>query len=428
MRSSFTRTFFSVVFALAAAVFPHRLLAGVGEWTTSGPHGGAVIALAADPSDRNALYAATDRQLYKSVNGGENWAPALSGRFDILLPTSDPAIVYATSLGQTYLQRSTDGGSTWTSHWSPQPVGWEEGLPIRAVAVDPRDPRTLYVLVSQSTLIANLYRSTNGAESWELVPNPPASGVGLTGIAVDPDDSAVLYVSALNGARTSGVYRSSNRGITWTLTGLQQPTSSVQAVRNPSRVFAISTAGVQVTTNGGTSWSRILPGTAVQFPTLLAIDPANGSRLYAVSGGVLFQSADGGATATRSPGDEFGGMVQAIVVDSSGTVFAGSRTGIYRSADAATSWTGASGGISEIAIQSLAVDPADGSVVFAASETGIHQSRDGRRRQVLRPEGSPSIRRIARRSMRRESEFRRARTAAARGANPPASPTAFTTS
>lgn len=102
------------------------------------------------------------------------------------------------------------------------------------------------------------------------------------------------------------------------------------------------------------------------------VDSSDGSHLYVVSGGVLFRSSDGGETASPVANDEFGGLVQATTV-ASGVVFAGSRTGVYRSEDAGTSWGVANRGISEISVGSLAVDPADPSVVFAASPQGIHE-------------------------------------------------------
>ena len=364
------RKFLPLVLLLAAALRPHRLTAGVGQWTTSGPHGGSIVNLAADPSNPAILYAATDRQVYKSVDGGQSWSFVLSGRFDLLLPTSDPSIVYAVG-NEVYA--TTDGGVHWVRHSSPI-----ELRPL-AAAVDPGDPRTLYVIASISNSLSSLYRSANGAESWELLADPPAHGVDLTGIAVDPADPAVLYVSSNNGTRSSGVYRSSNRGGSWTLTALKEPSSRVQAdyPGDSSRVFALGSAGVQLSTNGGASWRRIFPGSAVQYPTFFAADPTDSSRLYAVAGGVLFSSSDGGQTSRRSSEDEFGGLVQAIAVSSSGAVFAGSRTGISRSEDFATSWRVANDGIFEIRITSLAVDPTDPAVVFAGSSQGIHETRDG---------------------------------------------------
>jgi hypothetical protein len=51
------RRFIVALFSLAAllatlaALSPEGLLAGVAEWTSSGPDGGAVVALAAHPSN-----------------------------------------------------------------------------------------------------------------------------------------------------------------------------------------------------------------------------------------------------------------------------------------------------------------------------------------------------------------------------------------
>jgi photosystem II stability/assembly factor-like uncharacterized protein len=366
------RKFLPLVLLLASALLPHRLIAGVGEWTSSGPHGGTILNLAADPSNPSILYAATDRQVYKSVDGGHNWAFTLSGRFDILLPTSDPSVVYASSGGVPSVYVTGDGGVHWASHSTPV-----SGNPLIAVAVDPQNPRTLYAIVPVSSSISGLYRSTDGAESWTRIENPPASGVGMTAIAVDPADPAVFYVSVAFGTRSTGVYRSSNGGRSWTQTALKESSTGVQVdPRDPSRVFALGSSGLQMSTNTGASWRRIFPGSALQFPTLLAVDPVNTSRLYAVAGGVLFSSSDGGSSARRSE-DEFGGLVQAIAVSPSGAVFAGSRTGVYRSEDAAVSWGEASRGISEIRVTSLAVDPTDSRVAFAGSANGIHETRDG---------------------------------------------------
>jgi len=380
-----TRKSLLLVLLLAPALLPHRLIAGVGEWTSSGPHGGTIQNLAADPSNPSILYAATDRYVYKSVDGGRNWTVTLSGGFGMLLPTSDPSVVYVTGVDHSVVFVTADGGAHWVDH--PTPVG---GNPLAAVAVSPHDPRTLYALVKQSPSIASLYRTTNGAESWERIANPPASGVGLTDIAVDASDPVVLYISAANGTHSSGVYRSADGGGTWTLTALRDPTIRVQVDSgNPGRVFSLGSAGVQVSTNGGASWRRIFPGSAGQFPMLLAIDPADSSRLYAALNGAVFYSSDGGASSSRSP-DELGGPVKAIAVSPSGAVFAGSRAGIYRSEDTAKSWGDANGGISEIRVTALAVDPTDSGVAFAASATGIRETRDGGASWNPPSSGSPS--------------------------------------
>jgi photosystem II stability/assembly factor-like uncharacterized protein len=66
-----------------------------------------------------------------------------------------------------------------------------------------------------------LYRSSNGADSWELVPLPKGVN-GPMGITVDPDDPARLYLSTwgrINDGNKliddGGVYLSTDAGATW---------------------------------------------------------------------------------------------------------------------------------------------------------------------------------------------------------------------
>jgi len=54
----------------------HGAEAGVNAWTTSGPDGGTVYALAIDPQAPTTLYAGTRYGgLFRSADGGHAWAP-----------------------------------------------------------------------------------------------------------------------------------------------------------------------------------------------------------------------------------------------------------------------------------------------------------------------------------------------------------------
>ncbi len=44
--------------------------AGVGVWTTGGPYGGNITALAVDPANPATLYAGTNGGVFKSADGG----------------------------------------------------------------------------------------------------------------------------------------------------------------------------------------------------------------------------------------------------------------------------------------------------------------------------------------------------------------------
>src|SRR3990172_2950332 len=70
--------------------------AGTDQWTTNGPYGGYISALAVSPnySSDNTIYAgALNGRIYKTTDGGANWTAADAG-----IVTSDyPALALAVS-------------------------------------------------------------------------------------------------------------------------------------------------------------------------------------------------------------------------------------------------------------------------------------------------------------------------------------------
>lgn len=377
------RRILPAVFVFLAVLPPVGLQAGVGQWTSNGPEGGFMETLAVHPSHPSIVYAATFRHLYKSVDAGASWSPtALFGGPTFVLPTSDPSVVYALSFWSFH--RSNDGGETWVDGARPYEFH------VFSLASDGNDPLTVYAATD-----GGLFRTTNGGDNWEILPS--GAFVAVAGIAVDPGDSRVLYASIGGSSVVSGVYKSSDRGATWNRTSLRDPAGSLFIAAHEGscgpfdygcqpcssseygcvplvRRFALTTAGLQVTEDGGASWRRLAPGLA--DVSHLAIDPIDSNRLYVISGGSVFQSSDGGQTVTRVDGN-FGRGVRGIVASGSAVVLVGSERGVSRSEDAGGDWGPANRGIRGVFVQSLAVDPTDPGVVFAAGSGAVFRSGDG---------------------------------------------------
>src|SRR5689334_5834543 len=75
--------------AVAAMLPWGTLTAGVNRWTSIGPDGGSVWAVAIDPQNSRTLYGMTGAGLFKSTDGGASWTAANPGL---------PAFVSASSL------------------------------------------------------------------------------------------------------------------------------------------------------------------------------------------------------------------------------------------------------------------------------------------------------------------------------------------
>src|SRR2546428_344882 len=80
---------------------PRSADAGPGTWTTRGPEGGEVEALAIDPSNPDIVYCATNGGgIFKSTDGGARWTAINRGLTDtvvlaLAIDRSSPATVYA---------------------------------------------------------------------------------------------------------------------------------------------------------------------------------------------------------------------------------------------------------------------------------------------------------------------------------------------
>jgi len=140
---------------ICAALLPSALLlsgtlhsaeAGINVWTTSGPEGGYINALAIDPQAPATVYAGTDSAgVFKSIDGGGTWRAANNGLpnfvvYALAIDPQTPTIVYAGTFNRGGVFKSTDGGET----WSPINTGLTDLSVIIALAIDPQVPTTLY--------------------------------------------------------------------------------------------------------------------------------------------------------------------------------------------------------------------------------------------------------------------------------------------
>lgn len=199
----------------------------------------------------------------------------------IALHPSNSDIIYAGAADGGVL-KSTDGGVTWTILTDYFPT-----LSVGDVAIDPNNPNTVYAGLGEANLAGDnydgdgLYRTTDAGVSWTNIGLAQVKRIGR--VAVHPTNSDIIFVAAA-GAQFSadtarGVYRSTDGGTSWEkVLFVTDSTSAIdlrihpldpdtvyaamwERLRSPTRRKAGGpTSGIYKSTDMGTSWTELTNG------------------------------------------------------------------------------------------------------------------------------------------------------------------------
>ena len=391
---------------------------GPNRWTTRGPGGGTILAMAVDPTDPSTIYAGAwdyyepfGTGVYKSTDGGLHWGLAnrgltSTGVYSLAMDPVKTSTVYAgTQSGAIF--KSTDGGTTWASIRGG--IVQDE---VHAIAIDPTDPETIYIAAQIHSYPPSnsLYRSTDGGDSWTPINEGLGAFTSIEALAIDPHDTATLYA----GTDAGGVFKSMDGGSSW-----QKPSGDLdntpyvsQLAIDPvttSTIYATAydyygeyAAAVFKSTDGGLNWTPMTNGFEYgSRPEALAIDPSAPQTLYASAFNVddydslgVYKTTDGGDSWTPMDAGLFPSIGDAIVIDPghTGTVYVGmGGGGIFKTTDGAAHWHDASLGLLQAHVDSLAIDPSNSSVLYAGTEaSGVFKSTNGGRSWVPINAGLPN--------------------------------------
>jgi photosystem II stability/assembly factor-like uncharacterized protein len=219
----------------------------------------------------------------------------IGGRMtDIAVHPLDGDIVYA-GAAEGGVLRSVDAGQTWMPLFDDQPV-----LSIGAVAIDPSNPDVIYAGTGEvnpgggSVAYggAGLFRSIDQGDSWEFVGLEDSGSIGR--IRIDPTDADRIFVAVTGflweAGPERGVYRTTNGGTTWErVLYVDSETGCVDLIMRPDDPNVLYAAmwqrirqpeyydyggpgcAVYRTTDGGDNWTLVGGG----LPT----PGANGGRI-----------------------------------------------------------------------------------------------------------------------------------------------------
>ena len=354
---------------------------GGNTWATANGMGsnvlptGTLFSLGIAPSNPSALYASgnpsSGANTFKSVDGGQNWTPLPDSPWgEVVVDPTDPNVVFVGSAG---LERSTDGGSTWTL-LDGGGGGYHGGIAFSA------DASRLYLGSEWGVWVAN--NVTNSGWTRTSLNGSLATSL-MVGVATHPTDPTIAFAATDN----NGVAMYSG-ALAWQSVVCDNGGDGAFDFMSPSTVYVVcdSPPSLQKSTDGGANFTQMTSGidaSELVYPPAMGMDPANSQRLYLAATHV-WQTNDGANTWTAiSPPLGPGIYSQELAVSPAdpNTVYLGNSNGVYVTtnalAGAGATWTATGAGLPNNVVQCnyfgptcsylnrLVADPANAGTAYA---------------------------------------------------------------
>jgi photosystem II stability/assembly factor-like uncharacterized protein len=219
------------------------------------------------------------RGVYRSKDGGAHWDRVLYvndkvGAVDLAMDPVNPRVLYASMWNVrrtpysfesggpgSGLWKSTDGGDTWNELTFN--TGFPKGtLGIIGVTVSPSNPENVYALVEAQD--GGIFRSRDGGKTWMKTNSSRdlrQRAWYYSRIFADPKDEDVVYVPNVQ------FHRSKDGGKTFTT--IRTPHGDNHDLwidpNDPQRMIESNDGGVNVTTDGGATWTPQTNQPTAQF-------------------------------------------------------------------------------------------------------------------------------------------------------------------
>jgi len=297
-------------------------------------------------------------------------------------PGAPDALYVGASIGGVW--KSIDWGSTW------DPIFDASGgmSSIGDVTVAPSNPNIVWVGTGEannrqsSSWGDGVYKSLDAGKTWSFVGLKESRHVGR--ILIHPTNPDIVYVAALGhlwGSNAErGVFRTTDGGTTWEkVLFVNDFTGAVDLVmdpQDPQTMFAAmyqrqrtawgmngggSGSGLYRTTNGGRSWSKLAGGLPQGDLGRIGLD------IYRRDGRIVYAVVEADAGGAAGPEMVAGGIPAAR------------RSGIYRSSDRGDTWEQVSTvNVRPMYFSLIRIDPNDPQRIYYGG-TSIMTSHDGGR-------------------------------------------------
>ncbi len=301
-------------------------------------------------TNSNFMLSGNDGGAYISNNGGSSWTKFLNlpitQFYNIEVDKTQPERLYGGTQDNNTIRTITGGASDWNAIWGG------DGFHVN---VDPVDNNYIYV----ESQYGNLGRSTNGGNNF----GNATSGISgsdrnnwNTPVIISPFDHEILYYG------TNRLY-TSNKAAFWSvispdLTDGLHPSGSLafgtltaiaSSYNNLDVIYTGSDDGnVNVTFDGGSTWTDVSAGLPDQYITSIAMVPSDDMVAYVTVSGFkyldytphVFKTTDGGQNwmdiSSNLPNIPVNDI---IVYPAENILFVATDLNVWYSKDDGTNWT-----------------------------------------------------------------------------------------
>ncbi|MCL6495842.1 MAG: hypothetical protein K6T54_13855, partial [Ignavibacterium sp.] len=196
---------------------------------------------------------------------------------------------------------------------SPNALNWSQVGPsnvggrIRAIAVHPSDPNTVYL----GAVAGGVWKSTNGGSTWTAL-NDFMENLAVCALVIDPNNPNTIYAGTgegffnLDAIRGAGIFKSTDAGNSWTKLASTNNqnfyyVNDLDINSTNGILYAATRKGLYASSDGGNSFATLLSGGGSDVHcTDIEIAYTSPVRIYATFGlfnqSAIWLSTDGGST------------------------------------------------------------------------------------------------------------------------------------